>query len=87
MATTAAVTNPRVGEAIGMTHSGVSRIRSGDRLPSFDAMTRIEAGLGWSHSDQAAARNAGKYAEEFEKALIRKFGAVNDELVVPSATA
>lgn len=66
-----APTNQDVAAKIGLTHSGVSRIRSGDRLPSIPTMARIETVYGWTVQDQVSARGTGKYAEEFEGALIR----------------
>ena len=65
-----APTNQEVADAITMTHSGVSRIRSGGRLPSIDTMRRIQDVYGWSVQDQIEARARGEYVEEFELALI-----------------
>ena len=62
-------TNQEVADKIGLSHSGVSRIRSGQRLPSFDAMRRIEAVYNWPLSAQATAREKGTYAQEFETAI------------------
>lgn len=66
-----APTNRDVAERLNLTHSGVSRLRTGDRLASVSTMSRIEQVYGWSISDQVAARSAGKYAEEFEAALAK----------------
>lgn len=68
-------TNGEVGEKIGLSHSGVSRIRSGDRLPSFGVMAEIERVYGWSKIDQWAARDTGHYAAEFERAIRGEFAA------------
>lgn len=64
-------TNQEVADAIGLTHSGVSRIRSGNRLPSIAKMRQIEAAFGWSFEDQANAREKGmlEYAREFNLVL------------------
>jgi len=80
----AAATNVQVAQAIGMTHSGVSRIRSGDRLPSVEKMVEIAAALGWSVEDQVKARTEGKYAEQFEAILAKKYGVANDVIDLPS---
>lgn len=70
MDTVSAPTNSEVGARIGLTHSAVSRIRSGERLPSMSIMRAIEDEYGWDRLSQWAARDEGKYAECFE-AVIR----------------
>lgn len=70
----AAVTNVQVGKDIDLDHTTVSRIRSGDRLPSLNAMIRIETRYRWKLHIQARARLAGRYAEAFEKALVYEYG-------------
>lgn len=45
MAAPKRVTNRSVAEKIGMTHSMVSRMRSGTRLPSASTQVRISSGL------------------------------------------
>lgn len=62
------ISNIQLGKLIGLSHASVSRIRSGDRLPSIRAMARIARLCDWSIDDQVAAREAGNYPEEFEKA-------------------
>lgn len=59
-------TNEEVAQRIGLTHSGVSRIRSGARNASITAMRAIENEYQWPIQDQIAAREAGTYAENFE---------------------
>lgn len=64
-------TNPEVGKRIGLSYSGVSRIRSGDRYPSLAVMRKIREAYGWSLADQQAlipdkGRNLD-YAAEFER--------------------
>lgn len=54
-------TNQEIADAIGLTHSGVSRIRNGNRLPSLGIMENIEKAYGWSLEDQAAHRRRGMY--------------------------
>lgn len=73
MSVRALVTNQQVGTDIGATHSMVSRIRSGDRLPSFELMRQIETQIGWSMTDQTDARLLGSYAQEFESALAKNY--------------
>jgi len=81
--TAAAASNAQVGKAIGMSHSGVSRIRSGDRLPSVERMVEIENAYGWKTDDQIKARSAGRYAAAFEQVLADKYGALTRDLPIP----
>lgn len=60
------VTNQRVAEDLNITHSTVSRIRSGDREPSLALMMQIVQLFGWSLNSQAVAIGKERYAEEFE---------------------
>lgn len=62
-------TNTEIASLIGLSHSGVSRIRSGHRLPSLQAMRRIEQEFNWPLNAQAVARERGTYAVEFEVAV------------------
>lgn len=68
------VTNQRVADDLDITHSAVSRVRSGDRLPSFALMLRIEERIGWDLRDQTDARLLGSYDVAFEKALASNYG-------------
>lgn len=79
MTTTAAVTNPQVGEKIGIGHTGVSRLRSGDRSPSIETMIAIEEAYSWPIGEQIRARRQGKkpYAEAFEAVLASHYGTIN----------
>lgn len=66
-------TNPEVGKQIGLSYSGVSRIRSGDRYPSLAVMRKIREAYGWPLADQQAlipdrGRNMD-YALEFERRI------------------
>lgn len=65
------VSHSQVGEKIGLSYAQVSRLRSGDRLPSIRTMLRIEAVLGWPLSDQARLHQGEKaaYAIEFNKRI------------------
>lgn len=60
-------TNEAIAQAIGLTHSGVSRIRSGQRLPLLGTMSRIAKSFDWPVEKQVRAKIDGKYVEEFEK--------------------
>lgn len=73
MATKAAVTNQRVADDIGLTHSAVSRIRSGDRMPSLKVVRRIAAEYGWPIEDQIKSLDPAVYAEAFEALLARRY--------------
>lgn len=74
----AAITNVQVGDDIGLAHSTVSRIRSGDRLPSVDIMVEIERVYQWKVNWQIRARMNGNYAEKFEELLMNRFGVEDD---------
>ena len=75
MSMRANVTNVQVGDDIGLAHSTVSRIRSGDRLPSIDIMVEIARVYGWSVERQIEARMADRYTGRFERMLVERFGA------------
>lgn len=74
------VTNPEVGKLLGISYSGVSRIRSGGRYPSLAVMRKVAAAYGWPVGEQAAlipsdgSRNM-EYANELERRIL---GARND---------
>lgn len=74
----AAITNVALGELIDLSHATVSRIRSGDRLPSVEVMAKIKDELGWSLDDQVSARLARRYVERFEEILVRRYGVAED---------
>lgn len=71
--------NWAIGEIIGVTHAAVSRIRSGNRRPSWDLMLRIEQRFGWSFMQQCEALygdllnetdgTSPRYAEAFDRHL------------------
>lgn len=65
------MTNESVAELLGISHSMVSRMRSGDRFPSVRLMTRIEVTFGWKMSAQAKVFGTVRYADGFERALDR----------------
>ena len=64
-------THQHVANLLGLTVASVSRIRTGNRLPSLEVMTKIRDLLDWSIDDQTAARDADRYATEFNDRLER----------------
>lgn len=68
---TPALTNGEVAEALGLSESGVSRLRSGDRLPSLSVMQQIEKVYGWSVQGQSNARSAGGWTRAFVSVLAK----------------
>jgi transcriptional regulator with XRE-family HTH domain len=76
------LTNRQLAAKIGLTHSTVSRIRNGERLPSITAMEAIARECGWKVTDQLKSRTEGTYAADFRS---RALGFVPDP--VPAATA
>jgi len=66
-------TNEAVGRRLGISYSGVSRIRSGQRYPSLANMRKIRDVYGWALEDQLAlVPNTGKdmrYADELERRI------------------
>ncbi|HEU5046089.1 MAG TPA: helix-turn-helix transcriptional regulator [Nocardioidaceae bacterium] len=65
-------TNAEIGTRIGLSHSGVSRIRSGGRIPNLETMRRIEQATGWSIEKQTRAAADGRYVDEFEDKVARE---------------
>ena len=66
------MTNERIGKLIGLTHSAVSRIRRGERLPSLKVMVAIGVQFRWPVMEQIEARTRpGEYAEQFNLAIER----------------
>ena len=63
--TTPPLTNSQVAEALGLSESGVSRLRSGDRLPSLDVMQKIEDVYGWTVQGQSNARKDDGWTRGF----------------------
>lgn len=65
-------TNRAVADKLGLSESGVSRLRSGDRLPSLALMQKIEAKYGWSVQGQSIARSHNDWRRSFEAVLVAK---------------
>jgi hypothetical protein len=61
------LSNSKLGALLDLSHASVSRIRSGNRLPSLKVMAVIAGLTGWSLDDQVAARESGTYASCFEE--------------------
>lgn len=79
--TQAAATNAEIAQLLGLTHSGVSRIRAGHRCPSFPTMARIAEEFDWPIEAQvvaairASAPGSPSYADLFEQRLVEFYGA------------
>lgn len=58
-------THDRLAKLLDLTIASVSRIRTGKRHPSMNAMLRIQSLFSWSVGEQVAARSAHRYAREF----------------------
>jgi transcriptional regulator with XRE-family HTH domain len=66
------MTNQEVADMLGITHSAVSRLRAGNRLPNLDTMARIETALDWPATDQFKVKyNHGPaaYSQELENRI------------------
>ena len=63
------ISNREVAACLGMSVSGVSRIRTGSREPSPSKMLQILQSYGWSTDEQLRALATGKYASEFNRVL------------------
>lgn len=64
------ISNAKLGVLLDLTHASVSRIRSGDRLPSTDVMATISRLTGWTMDEQYECRTNGTYAEKFDAAFM-----------------
>jgi ribosome-binding protein aMBF1 (putative translation factor) len=80
----AAISNSQIGSDIGLDYTTVSRIRSGQRLPSIDVMVEIERVFKWPVAEQVDARTKDCYAEAFEKRLVDQFGWVDHDASTPA---
>lgn len=69
----ATITNESIARDLGVSHSTVSRIRSGDRLPSVPLMVQIERAYNWSVQEQVRSRESGKYPSAFEYAVQQQY--------------
>lgn len=69
----ATVTNEKVAQDLGLSHSMISRLRSGGRNPSFETMIAIERKLAWTVEAQIRSRTAGRWDVDFEGILGQKY--------------
>jgi len=60
------MTNREVGELVGLTHSTISKYRSGTRTPSLDVMVKISSALDWPLEQQITAVLEDVYAPYLE---------------------
>lgn len=75
------MTQTRLASELGVSLATVSRVRSQDRNPTLDLMSRISRVYGWSIGDQATAWEAGKWLHGFED-LIQRLGSGDLEMEV-----
>lgn len=66
------LTNEALGQALGVTHATISRIRSGSRLPSGEVMSAIAKLMDWPIEEQmrlklASTEDTPTYAEQFKE--------------------
>lgn len=71
--------NRWVADKLGMTISGASRIRSGARMPSREAMILIEEHFGFKGGDQLDAMNKGEYHVVLEEYITETHKKENQE--------
>lgn len=65
----APLTNQALATRLGVTHSAISRLRSGARKPSVATMRAVEREFDWPIGEQWASTLDGTYAEKFESRL------------------
>lgn len=70
------VTNVEIARRLGLSESGVHRIRNGTRYPSLAVMRRIQSAYGWPLDEQVNLIPEGAanmdYANEFERRVTAK---------------
>lgn len=59
----------QLADKIGASQAHVSRLRSGDRLPSMELMWAVEPVLGWPAAEQMAAVRRKSYHTELNARL------------------
>lgn len=62
-------THTLVAGIAGLSIAAVSRIRSGQRTPSWPTIRKIELGFSWDAAAQAGAIANGTYVREFEAVI------------------
>lgn len=71
---TTTLLNRAVAEQLGLSESGVSRLRSGSRFPSLAVMQTIEGAFGWTVQDQSDALQRDTWTDDFELAISSSAG-------------
>ncbi len=61
-----------LASATGLSEAMVSRLVSGQRMPSMDSMIRLRLALSWSVERQLDARFDGTYAEQLKERMERR---------------
>lgn len=72
----APVSNSEIGERIGLTESGVSRLRSAARRPSVSTMEAIYKAYEWDVVEQFKIANYGSdlaWSEAFERVISKDY--------------
>ncbi len=64
-------THEFVAERLGLSVATVSRLRTGDRLPSLEVMIDISEMTKWGVDAQAVSRQRGTYAQDFNEVLAK----------------
>lgn len=63
------LTGADLGQRLRISQAMVSRLRSGQRKPSYRLMVRIAEHLEWPIEDQVAAAIDGSYADRLQQKL------------------
>lgn len=61
--------NKAVADRLGLSESGVSRLRSGARRPSLSVMQQIENVYGWTVQEQSNSIKASQWPQGFALTL------------------
>ena len=61
--------NGEIALLVGMSPSGISRIRNGGRTPNWDTMRKVAKAFGWPLEAQAVAVDKGVYSVQFEQVV------------------
>lgn len=64
-----ALTGLDVAKSLGLSESGVSRLRSGGRMPSYQTMAKVAEVFGWPIDSQVVHRMNGTWGEQFNKQI------------------
>jgi transcriptional regulator with XRE-family HTH domain len=72
------MTGAELAQATGLSEATVSRLASGERKPSVEAMKKIESALGWSITRQLDALDCKNYASAFKSRMERRAARVRN---------